>query len=90
MDDDLPHPPEELPKLIKAIHEHPNMLCVMGLFEAEHPSRIRNSGSKLYQLVLKLLYGKDGATRRPAFESCDANSQERSRATAPRDRYSER
>lgn len=67
MDDDLQHPPEELPKLIKAIYEHPEMVCVMGLFETKQHSWLRNAGSGLYRFLLKSLYGQQDAIKTSTF-----------------------
>jgi len=58
MDDDLQHPPEELPKLVRAMQEHPDMDCVMGLYESKSHSLFRNIGSVLVQKVMNKLYEK--------------------------------
>jgi len=67
MDDDLQHPPEELPKLINAIHEHPDMVCVMGLYETKRHSWFRNLGSHLFGFILNRTYGKQSTVRTSSF-----------------------
>lgn len=67
MDDDLQHPPEELPKLIKAIYEHHDMVCVMGLYETKQHSWSRNAGSGLFRFILRLFYGKHDAIKTSSF-----------------------
>lgn len=45
MDDDLQHPPEELPKLINHIRMHPEIDVVIGTFVQKKHSAVRNIGS---------------------------------------------
>ncbi len=58
MDDDLQHLPEELPKLIQAMKDAPDVLCVMGKYETRSHSFFRNWGSKLFRNILNRLYEK--------------------------------
>lgn len=58
MDDDLQHLPEELPKLIRAINEDENILCVMGRYETKQHNIFRNVGSRLVGSIMNRLYGK--------------------------------
>jgi polyisoprenyl-phosphate glycosyltransferase len=67
MDDDLQHPPEELPKLIEAIRDDPDVVCVTGVYETKRHSWLRNAGSELYSLILKQLYGKPEAIKTSSF-----------------------
>ena len=67
MDDDLQHPPEEIPKLISAIREHPEVVCVAGLYETKRHSWLRNTGSRLYASILRRCYGKDEAIKTTSF-----------------------
>ncbi len=66
MDDDLQHPPEEIPKLIQAIHDG-DALCVMGLYESKKHSRFRNLGSAMMQNIMNRLYGKPPGIRTTSF-----------------------
>lgn len=47
MDDDLQHPPEEIPKLIEYIQEKPFLDAVVGVAKTKKHSSIRNLGSLL-------------------------------------------
>ncbi|MBM9520042.1 glycosyltransferase [Desulforhopalus vacuolatus] len=58
MDDDLQHPPEELPKLIKAMDSSPDMDCIMGAYNIKKHTFIRNSGSKFLAFVMDKMYNK--------------------------------
>jgi glycosyltransferase involved in cell wall biosynthesis len=58
MDDDFQHPPAELPKLIRAAAENPEMLCIMGEYDTKRHSLIRNLGSKLVAYVASKAYNK--------------------------------
>lgn len=58
MDDDFQHIPEEIPKLIRAMREDNEVLCIIGGFEKKKHSLFRNIGSRLYQKILSSVYGK--------------------------------
>jgi dolichol-phosphate mannosyltransferase/undecaprenyl-phosphate 4-deoxy-4-formamido-L-arabinose transferase len=58
MDDDLQHPPEEIPKLINSIISNPDIMCVMGLYASKQHSLFRNFGSWIFRLILRWFYGK--------------------------------
>ena len=45
MDDDLQHPPEEIPKLIEAMRQHPDADMVIGAYSSKQHSLMRNLGS---------------------------------------------
>ena len=45
MDDDLQHPPEQIPLLIAAFSRNPQLDCVMGKYRVKHHGPIRNLGS---------------------------------------------
>lgn len=47
IDDDLQHPPEEIPKLIAAMKENEKIDVVIGKYETKKHSLIRNIGSKV-------------------------------------------
>ena len=47
MDDDLQHPPEEIPKLIQGMAEHPEVDGVIGAFQTKEHSFGRRLGSSL-------------------------------------------
>ena len=58
MDDDLQHPPEELPKLIEAMHQNFNMDCIMGQYINKRHNPVRNAGSWLMKQIMNKLYSK--------------------------------
>ncbi|MBE0435677.1 MAG: glycosyltransferase [Methylomicrobium sp.] len=58
MDDDLQHPPEEIPKLIEAMHQNPSLDCIMGKYLSKRHSFLRNAGSLLMKGIMNRLYNK--------------------------------
>ena len=50
MDDDLQHPPEEIPKLIEKINE--GFLVVFGEYKIKKHSKFENFLSKIYQILM--------------------------------------
>jgi glycosyltransferase involved in cell wall biosynthesis len=58
MDDDLQHRPEDLPKLIHALRDNPDLDCVMGRFGEKRHSRFRQLASNLVAWLYTHLYGK--------------------------------
>jgi len=67
MDDDLQHVPEELPKLIRAMREDEEVLCVMGRFDTKQHHVFRNVGSWFYQKVINFVYGKPANIQTTSF-----------------------
>ena len=58
MDDDFQHPPEEMPTLIAAMQQNPEMDCIMGQYITKQHNPLRNLGSKLFQAIMSRLYNK--------------------------------
>jgi len=67
MDDDLQHPPEELPKLISAINQSEDLLCVMGSYESKKHGMLRNLGSMSFHKLLSWLYDKPSNIQTSSF-----------------------
>ena len=67
MDDDLQHPPEEIPKLIHAINSDENVLCIMARYESKQHSLLKNAGSLLFQKMITLIYGKPHKIQTTSF-----------------------
>ena len=67
MDDDLQHPPEEIPKLISAIEAQPNLDCVMGIPREKKHSQIRNLGSRFMNWLNTLFFDKPITLRLSSF-----------------------
>lgn len=57
MDDDLQHPPEELPKLIEAMEEG-DFDCIFGVYEQVRENLFRRVGSKLTNGLVTKLYNR--------------------------------
>ena len=73
MDDDLQHPPEELPKLVQAMKAHPGVDCVMGEYQCKRHGAIRNLGSALAQKIMDKLYDKPPGIRTTSFRIMTAD-----------------
>ena len=58
MDDDLQHPPEEIPKLIEAIESDPDADVVMGRYETKKHSAFRNAGTWLHDRLQRIIFNK--------------------------------
>ena len=58
MDDDLQHPPEEIPKLINAIASNEKFDVVVGKYDSKKHSFIRNLGTNLSNYISYKTYGK--------------------------------
>jgi glycosyltransferase involved in cell wall biosynthesis len=67
MDDDLQHPPEEIPKLINAVLETPNLDCVIGAFHDKEHSFIRNIGSSIMSRLNEIFYDKPRGLKLTSF-----------------------
>lgn len=59
MDDDLQHPPDEIPKLVEALHANPRLDAVMGEPLEKRHNAIRRLGSRLVHELNSALLGKD-------------------------------
>jgi len=74
MDDDLQNPPEEIPKLLTAIHER-DLDLVYGRYESKRHSSWRNAGSKMVNIFYRAVFGNDvtvtsfRAVRRPLLDA---------------------
>lgn len=58
MDDDLQHPPEEIPKLIRFMDDHPENDVVIGRYDHKQHNVIRNLGSVLSGYVSFCIFHK--------------------------------
>lgn len=67
MDDDLQHPPEEVPKLIQAIESHPEWDAVLGKYEHKQHHGIRNLGSFLWMRLNRWLFDVPADLRLSSF-----------------------
>jgi len=67
MDDDLQHPPEEIPKLYERIKDDENVDAVFGAYSTKEHSYFRNLGSSLIKFVNEKIYGKPKDLTMSAF-----------------------
>lgn len=59
MDDDLQHPPEEIPKLIAKMESDPNIDVVIGMYDSKKHSGIRKLGTKAFNALSNVIFRKD-------------------------------
>ncbi|MCA9040487.1 MAG: glycosyltransferase family 2 protein [Planctomycetaceae bacterium] len=67
MDDDLQHPPEEIPLLINKMQQSPDCDCVIGAFPTPQQSAWRRWGSRFSQKLNAWFYGKPPELKLSAF-----------------------
>jgi glycosyltransferase involved in cell wall biosynthesis len=66
MDDDLQHPPEELPRLLEALAAHPRWDAVVGTWPRDH-GPLRAFGSWVFARIDRLAHGTPKGFRHTAF-----------------------
>lgn len=59
MDDDLQHPPEEIPKLISVMDERDDVDAIIASYEGRHHGPIRKLGTKVSVWATSKMLGKD-------------------------------
>ncbi len=67
MDDDLQHPPEEIPELMAAMEAHPEMDCIIGKYSQKSHSLVRNMGSRIQEGLFRILYDKPAGLKSTSF-----------------------
>jgi glycosyltransferase involved in cell wall biosynthesis len=67
MDDDLQHPPEEIPKLIDAMDRNPEMDVVIGKYDTKRHNLIRNLGTKMTNRFTSMIFKKDKNLKLTSF-----------------------
>jgi len=67
MDDDLQHPPEEIPKLIAAIKADDKNDVVVGAYINKRHSGFRNFGTKFINITTSHIFGKDPKLQLTSF-----------------------
>lgn len=67
IDDDLQHPPEEIPKLYNAIKDNLDIDAIFGKYQEKKHSFFRNLGSSFIKLVNEKIYGKPKNLTMSAF-----------------------
>lgn len=59
MDDDLQHPPEEIPKLVRAIQENPEVDVIIAKYQNRHHNLIRKLGTRISVYATSKMLKKD-------------------------------
>jgi len=67
MDDDLQHPPEEIPKLIKAIRSNDEIDTVIGAYAVKQHSWFRNLGTNVINAITSYVFSKDKNLKLTSF-----------------------
>lgn len=67
MDDDLQHPPEEIPKLIKTMKENENIDVVIGMYDTKKHNLIRNFGTMCTNKLTSIIFHKDSNLKLTSF-----------------------
>jgi len=67
MDDDLQHRPDQLPILLQALDEHPEIDCVFGTFKDKKHAGYRNFGSKMLRWINARAFGLPSNLRSSSF-----------------------
>ncbi len=57
MDDDLQHQPHEIPALLTALWENPDMDCVFGIFNKKQHQGYRNAASAVIAMINRRAFG---------------------------------
>ena len=73
MDDDLQHPPEEIPKLITAIKRNPEIDAVMGRYNSKKHSWWRNLGTVIMRKIMAPILRLDKKYKGSSFRLIRAN-----------------
>lgn len=68
VDDDLQHPPEEIPRLLKALADDPTLDAVIGSWGFDR-GVFRNAGSRVHRWVSHIAYGSPRGFRHTAFRA---------------------
>lgn len=67
MDDDLQHPPAEIPKMINAIQNHPEIDVVIGSYDTKKHNFIRNLGTYAMNFVSSYIFKRDSKIKLTSF-----------------------
>lgn len=67
MDDDLQHPPEEIPKLVSEIRDREDLDVVIGAYTSKKHGVIRNMGTYMSNLITSHIFGNDPNLKLTSF-----------------------
>lgn len=79
MDDDLQHPPEEVPKLVRAVEGGPEL--VIGAYDGKKHSAFRNLGGRMVDAVLRRIFKLDSSVELTSFRAMSRPLVDRAKAT---------
>jgi glycosyltransferase involved in cell wall biosynthesis len=69
MDDDLQHPPGEIPRLLAELEGSPEIDCVFGCFQEKRHARYRNLGSRFMSWVMRSAFNLPRDFRSSSFRA---------------------
>lgn len=69
MDDDLQHPPEEIPKLLAALNDTPDWDVVIGSWDRGNDGTFRSMGSRVFERLQNLAIPHGSHLRHTAFRA---------------------
>ena len=87
MDDDLQHPPEEVPKLVEAIRKDDKLDVVIGAYEVKQHAWFRNLGTSTINAVTSYVFNKDSDLKLTSFRAirqCVVREVVKDRTDCPR------
>lgn len=67
LDDDLQHPPEEIPKLIAKMQSDPEIDVVIGMYDSKKHNGIRKLGTKMLDFLSNIVFKKDKDLKLTSF-----------------------
>lgn len=67
MDDDLQHPPEEIPKLIAKMESDSRIDVVIGMYDSKKHNGIRRIGTKMLDTLSNMVFKKDKDLKLTSF-----------------------
>ncbi len=67
MDDDLQHPPEEIPKLIARMESDSNVDVVIGMYDTKKHNGIRRLGTRMLDALSNIVFKKDKDLKLTSF-----------------------
>lgn len=69
MDDDLQHPPSQLPAIINALQDDESADCVFGSFDRKRHGLLRNLGTAFMSWMFRIAYKKPKHVRQTTFRA---------------------
>lgn len=67
MDDDLQHPPEEIPKLIEKMNSDPEIDVVIGMYDSKKHNAVRRLGTRMLDSLSNMVFQKEKDLKLTSF-----------------------